>query len=258
MENRELRNAQIAAFLREVGKRYSGESDKFKKKAHETAANNIAGWPMEVHKMTKNGSLKMIPGVGDSIERKISTFLRFGEYEGITIESIEKIKKRFTRDELGDIIEYLTWLFEPMTTKFEVAGSWRREKETIGDLDLVCCSEDPIKLMSTLREDVNTKEVLSFGPAATSVIIIGIEVQVDIRMVPEESFGACLLFFTGSQGFNIQMRSRAKKQGKKLNRYGVYQGETLLVSKTEEEIFDNLGVMYTEPKFREEGLLNWS
>jgi len=254
-----MTNAQVALFLKEVAKTYVGGGvNQYKKRAHEKAAENVLIWPIEITKTAANGSLTLIPGVGESISRKIDTFLRLREYQGITLQSLETIKRRFKREELEEIIDYILFQFEPETFEFEIAGSWRRQKETVGDLDVVICCDEPIRLMTTFKDDSNIEKVLSFGPSATSVLFKDIGIQLDIRIVPKDSFGACLLFFTGSPGFNIQMRSRAKKQKKKLNRYGVFVGEKKIAGETEKEIFDELGMMFVDPQFREAELLDWS
>lgn len=132
----------------------------------------------------------------------------------------------------------------------EAAGSYRRGRETIGDLDFVVVSSDPNEVMDRLRAFDGVAEVLGRGDTKMSVRLRK-GLQVDLRVVPEESFGAALQYFTGSKNHNVVLRGRAKASGLKINEYGVYRGEEYVAGRTEEEIYALLNLPCFPPEIRE-------
>jgi len=134
--------------------------------------------------------------------------------------------------------------------QMEFAGSYRRGKETVGDLDLLVVTEDPDRVMDHFGRFPGVQKVLARGDTKMSVRL-QIGLQVDLRSVPEESFGAALQYFTGSKEHNIVLRARAKERGLKVNEYGVFRGEERMAGRTEEEVYAALGLPWIPPELRE-------
>jgi DNA polymerase (family 10) len=157
----------------------------------------------------------------------------------------------------------------PGVLRAEIAGSLRRRRETIADIDFVAAVKDPSKGQSVSNEFIKFEGVvqtLVVGPSKTSVKIAN-GMQVDVRIVPSENFGAALMYFTGSKEHNVKIRSLALKKKMTLNEWGLYdlaayekaKKETAkppelspVASKTEEEIYKKLGLTYVEPEMRED------
>ena len=134
--------------------------------------------------------------------------------------------------------------------KIEAAGSYRRGRETIGDLDFLVVSDNFNEVMDRLAAFPGVAEVIARGETKMSVRLQG-GLQVDLRVVPAESFGAALQYFTGSKDHNVILRGRAKDRGLKVNEYGVFRGEKSIAGKTEEEVYAALDLPYFPPEIRE-------
>jgi DNA polymerase (family 10) len=132
-----------------------------------------------------------------------------------------------------------------------IAGSLRRRKETIGDADLVVVADDAARAMAALADAPDVERVLGRGPTRTSVQL-ATGLQVDLRVVPRESVGAALLYFTGSKAHNVALRKLAMAREWKLNEYGLFAGERRLAGETEEEIYAKLGLAWIPPELRED------
>jgi len=132
------------------------------------------------------------------------------------------------------------------------AGSLRRGRETIGDLDLLAISGDPRAAADAFVEMPDVQEVLAHGEKKSSVTLSG-GPQVDLRIVAEPSFGAALQYFTGSKAHNIALRKRAVARGLKLNEYGLFDGaDRCVAGRTETEIYQALGLPFIPPELRED------
>jgi DNA polymerase (family 10) len=138
----------------------------------------------------------------------------------------------------------------PTVRHIEVAGSYRRGKETIGDLDVLVDSSDVHQVMDCFGAFEGTAEVLARGDTKMS-IRLDRGLQVDLRVVPEQSFGAALQYFTGSKQHNVVLRGRAKALGLKVNEWGVFRGAEYLGGRTEEEVYRLLGLPWIPPELRE-------
>lgn len=130
------------------------------------------------------------------------------------------------------------------------AGSYRRGRETVGDLDLLVVSDKVGEVMDALGSYAGVADVLVRGETKMSVRLSG-GLQVDLRVVPAESFGAALQYFTGSKEHNVVMRGMAKDRGLKINEYGVYRGEEYIAGRTEEEVYAQLDLPCFPPELRE-------
>jgi DNA polymerase (family 10) len=133
-----------------------------------------------------------------------------------------------------------------------VAGSFRRRKETIGDLDIVACGGSSEPVMEAFVTASQVSAVLGRGDTKSSVRLYN-GLQVDLRHVPVESFGAALLYFTGSKAHNIQLRRIAIEKGMSLNEYALTRGAEVVAGRTEEEVYRALGLDYIPPELREAG-----
>src|SRR6058998_2530919 len=134
--------------------------------------------------------------------------------------------------------------------QIEVAGSYRRRRETIGDLDIVVTSEDSPRAMDRFVAYGDVAEVISKGETRATVKLRG-GLQVDLRAVEADAYGAALLYFTGSKAHNIELRKIAQEQSYKLNEYGLFKGTRPAAGKTEEEIYAKLGLDWIPPELRE-------
>ena len=132
-----------------------------------------------------------------------------------------------------------------------IAGSVRRRKETIGDIDILVISSAPEKVMERFVKLPTVAHVYGQGPTKTNVRLSN-NLDADLRVVPAESWGAALCYFTGSKAHNIVLRNIAIKKGWKLNEYGLFEGERRIAGATEEEIYEKLGLQYIEPELRED------
>jgi DNA polymerase (family 10) len=136
--------------------------------------------------------------------------------------------------------------------QIEVAGSYRRRRETIGDLDIVVTSEerDSAAAMDRFVKYGDVAEVISKGETRATVKLRG-GLQVDLRAVEPDAYGAALLYFTGSKAHNIELRKIAQEKSYKLNEYGLFKGTRRAAGKTEEEIYAKLGLDWIAPELRE-------
>ncbi|MFG2246590.1 DNA polymerase/3'-5' exonuclease PolX [Spirillospora sp. NPDC048823] len=150
-----------------------------------------------------------------------------------------------------EIVEVLSAL--PQVERCEHAGSLRRMRETIGDVDVLAASRDPHPIMEAFTALPFVAEVIASGDKKTSIRTAK-GLQVDLRVVPPESWGAALQYFTGSQAHNIRTREIAVKAGLKLSEYGLFHAESneLIVSETEEEVYERLGLPWVHPTLRED------
>jgi len=132
-----------------------------------------------------------------------------------------------------------------------VAGSYRRRRETIGDLDILATATSSAKVMQRFTAYPDVAEIVSKGETRSTVKLAG-GLQVDLRAVEPASYGAALQYFTGSKAHNVELRKIAQDQGYKLNEYGLFKGARRVAGKTEEEIYAKLGLDWIPPELREE------
>ncbi|MGH7889367.1 MAG: DNA polymerase/3'-5' exonuclease PolX [Thermodesulfobacteriota bacterium] len=139
----------------------------------------------------------------------------------------------------------------PGTEGTAAAGSLRRMRETIGDIDILTMADDGQNVIKVFTELPFVKEVLASGGTKGSIIIKN-GVQVDLRVVGPESYGAALQYFTGSKAHNVKLRTIALKKGFKINEYGIFRDEEKLAGETEKEIYSILGLDWISPEIRED------
>ena len=199
-----------------------------------------------LEKKLKNlNQLKKLPGIK---EKTLSNILR----------GIEFVKKSKGKTSLGiafpianNIISRLKKLSE--VKKIEAAGSLRRMKETVRDIDILATSTKPQKIMDIFVKLPQVKSILAHGLTKSSIITKG-NIQVDVRVVNPSSFGAAMAYFTGSKSHNIKLREIAMKKGWKLNEYGLFHGKTnkKIAGKEEMDVYKALGLTFIPPQLRED------
>ena len=197
----------------------------------------------DLEKAIKKNKLQGIFGIKDKTIENIAK----------GIELLKRGKERMTLAQaiqVGD--EFMASLKKlPEVKKISAAGSLRRQKETVRDIDILVISKKPEKIMDIFTGLPGVANVLAKGKTKASVRTKD-DVQVDCRVEEEKSFGAALLYFTGSKNFNIKLRQLAIKKGLKINEYGVFRKDKFICGRTEEEIFKILGMSYIEPELRED------
>jgi DNA polymerase (family 10) len=133
----------------------------------------------------------------------------------------------------------------------EIAGSYRRGRDTVGDLDLVVCGRPDVDLAAALRGYGDVKSLVAGGQTRCTVILRN-GMQADLRLVARESLGSALAYFTGSRDHNIHLRRRAQERGLKLNEYGLFRGRRRIAGATEKEVYKALGLPWIPPELRED------
>ena len=176
-----------------------------------------------------------------------------------TIENIQKgiaiVKRGQERMTLAQATAAALEFIEPLeklpeVKKISTGGSLRRCKETVRDIDILIASDKPRETMRSFVKLPMVRDVTAEGDTKASVRTKN-DTQIDCRVVADRSFGAALLYFTGSKDFNIKMRQLAIKKGLKINEYGIFRNDRFICGKTEEEIFKTLGMSYIPPELRE-------
>jgi DNA polymerase (family X) len=132
-----------------------------------------------------------------------------------------------------------------------LAGSLRRARETVGDLDILVTADEPESVFDAFSKLPEVREVRLRGPTKETVILAR-GLQVDLRVVEPEAFGAALQYFTGSKDHNVRLRSLAREHGLKVNEYGVYRGDERIAGRSEEEVYAALGLAWIPPELRED------
>ena len=166
----------------------------------------------------------------------------------VGIEKLQSFEKRMLLPEAEGVFQRMASYFGALGIQVGMAGSLRRGKSTVGDLDLL--STDG-KIIDAVKGCPGVAQVLESGPKRTSVKLVD-GVQVDVRLFNEEEYGAALVYFTGSKDHNIALRNLAIERGWKLNEYGLFdKGGTRLAGKTEEDVYEELGMEYVPPELRE-------
>ena len=198
---------------------------------------------LQLEKALEDGSLVNLPGMG----KKKAENIRRG---------IQLLSQSQGRMHLGIAFPVAKRMVEALrenvgSKKIEWAGSLRRMKETIGDIDILATGRDTKKILHAFTRLPEVKETLASGETKASVIVEG-GMQVDLRVVEEESYGAALQYFTGSKGHNIHLRGIAKAKGIKINEYGVFKGEKRIGGKEEKDVYRSLGMSWIEPELRED------
>ena len=199
----------------------------------------------ELEAAIKKGKLEGLPGVQKKTEENI-------------LKGIELLKRGTDRRPLGRVLPLAQDIIARMkdgapVDRIEVAGSIRRWKDTVKDIDILTTSKQPGKVMDAFVKLPQVGRVLAHGETKSS-IITDEGIQVDLRVVEEDSFGAALAYFTGSKQHNIKLREMAVRAGLKINEYGVFKepGDKKIGGEQEEDVYKALKLPYIPPELRED------
>lgn len=198
----------------------------------------------ELEKAATEGRLRHLPGMGPKKEENI---LR-------GIQLLKTTAQRVRLDVAWKVADYIVNELAslPQAKLILPAGSLRRMKETIGDVDILVATTNSEPVMEKFVNLDGVRDVLARGPTKSSVLFEG-GLQVDVRAVHPESFGAAAQYFTGSKDHNISLRERGIKLGLKINEYGVFKEPTdeKIAGETEEGVYESLGLIWIPPEIRE-------
>ncbi|MGV9308171.1 DNA polymerase/3'-5' exonuclease PolX [Nonomuraea sp. NPDC003727] len=167
------------------------------------------------------------------------------------VKGIEQLEQAGRRVHIGVAMSLAESIIASLSAeRIAYAGSLRRMKDTIGDIDILAVA--PESIMEEFRAQPYVAEVIAAGDKKTSVRTTS-GIQIDLRRVPAESWGAAQIYFTGSKEHNVAIREMAVKKGWKLSEYGLFEGERVIAAQTEEEIYAALGMQWVPPTMREDG-----
>ena len=195
----------------------------------------------DLQRVLENGSLEKLPGMGpkkvENIKKGLQLYLKGND--------------RMLLGEALEVAEYVISQLEKLCSRIAYAGSLRRMKETIGDIDVLAVG-NPGEIMDAFTGMDRVTEIIAKGDTKSSVLIG--TTQVDLRVVEEHQWGAALQYFTGSKEHNIKLREIAKENGLKINEYGVFEVATgrRIAGETEEEVYQTLGLCFIPPELRED------
>ena len=214
--------------------------------------------PRTAGRLWKELDITSVEELAQTEEGEISALKGFGKKSAERMiraaETYNSTERRMLLDEATALGESLLQFVRshPATERAELAGSLRRRKETVGDLDIVAASTDPHSLANAFAEAEFVGEVVAHGD--TKVSIKTGEIDVDLRIVAPEAFGSLLHHFTGSQAHNVVLRERAVKMGINISEYGLAEAGTgeYVPAATEEDLFEKLGLAYIPPELRED------
>jgi DNA polymerase (family X) len=193
-----------------------------------------------------DGSLAALYGMG---EKKVDNIRKALEARERVAERISVCEAALVADE---VIAYLEKA--PGISRVSAAGSLRRMRETVGDIDILACGKRGAEIIRYFTKHPSAVRVLAGGETKGSVVIRAGDTdrQVDLRIVDASEYGAALLYFTGSKAHNIKLRGLAKERGLKISEYGVFRGEKRLASREEEDCYRVLGMPWIPPEMRED------
>jgi DNA polymerase (family 10) len=198
----------------------------------------------QLEKAIQSGWLKEIFRLGDKTSQNI-------------LREIQNMRRKDSRIPIGEALPLVDQIFQTLgmikgVHDLSTAGSLRRFRDTIGDIDLMGSADDAASVIGVFTRLPQVRHILASGPTKASVVMRN-GLQVDLRMVERDSFGALIQHFTGSKQHNILLRMKAQKQGLSLNEYGIVETSTGNLEKfrTEEEFYRRLGLQYIPPEIRE-------
>ncbi len=197
----------------------------------------------ELEKACLEHRLARLPGFGPKTEENI-------------LKGIKLLKQKRGRLPLGLVLPWAEELVSLLKKKspvdrIDVAGSIRRRRETVKDIDILVTSKNPLKVMEIFVSLPMVEEVLLQGETKTSVRLKQ-GIQVDLRVVDPECYGAALAYFTGSKAHNIRIRELGVQRGLKINEYGIFKGQNRIGGREEEEVFAAVGLPWIPPELRED------
>jgi DNA polymerase (family 10) len=197
----------------------------------------------QLRRAVREHRIQGLPGFGEKTEMHIADALEAhgggaGRYTRVAADQYA-----------APLLDYLNAV--PGVDRVVIAGSYRRAKETVGDLDILATARPESPLMQRFVEYDDVAEILSQGPTRASVLLRG-GLQVDFRVVPAESYGAALHYFTGGKAHNIAIRRLGQEKGLKINEYGVFRGDERIAGDTEDSVFASVGLPFIPAELRED------
>ena len=195
----------------------------------------------DLERAIKKGFLKDVPGFKEKKQENIK--------KGIELK--KRSHGRFLISDADELAQTLTLQLANLKEikKLTVAGSLRRREETIGDIDILVISERPKAVMDYFTKLAQVKRILAKGETKSSVILNN-DMQADLRVLKPDEFGSALHYFTGNKQHNIKIRELAIKKGLKVSEYGLFKKDKKIAGRTEEELFEALGLNYIPPELR--------
>jgi DNA polymerase (family 10) len=197
----------------------------------------------DLKKVIASGKLAQLPQMGEKKVENIRKGIELYEkgHERLSIAVAEKVAT--------EIIIYMK--NNAKIKDISTAGSLRRWKETIGDVDILVTGKDGARIVKVFTKYPDTERVLAAGDTKGSIMVEG-GIQVDLRIVEPKSYGAAMQYFTGSKAHNVRCRNIARTKGMKLSEYGLFRGKKMVAGKTEAEVYKLLGLGYIPPELRED------
>jgi DNA polymerase (family 10) len=191
----------------------------------------------------RSGKLAELPGFGPKLTAQIAGEAKTEVAPG----------RRFLLAEAATEAEPLVAMLAKVTgvKRVAIAGSYRRGRETVGDVDILVTAAAKSPVADRFVAYGRVERVLAHGPTRAAVVLRG-GLQVDVRVVANESYGAALHYFTGAKAHNIAIRRLGQRRGLKINEYGVFEGETRVAGATEESVFKSVGLPFIPPELRED------
>ncbi len=191
----------------------------------------------------RDGRIRTLPGFGSKTEAHIADAI------GKQLGQVKRFKLAIAAQYADALLSFLKQ--GPGVVQAQAAGSLRRCRDTVGDLDLLVTASNGAAVCRYFTSYPDVRDVLQEGDTKASVVLKS-GLQVDLRVVPQESYGAALMYFTGSKAHNIRMRNRAIDHGLKLNEYGLFKGSRAVAGATEEEVYAALDLPWIAPELRED------
>lgn len=201
----------------------------------------------DLRRVLDDGRLAALPGMGVKTAERIRQGMDF------LAKASQRVPLGIARPTAMALVEQIEKFSG--VERAECAGSMRRGMETVGDVDILCIAPEGSDAADAFTKLPQVDRVIVAGGTKASVIVptsVGRDLQVDLRVVPAESFGAALLYFTGSKSHNIKLREMAIKRGWKLSEYGMFEGDRMIAGKTEEQVYKKLGLPWIPPEIRED------
>jgi len=196
----------------------------------------------QLHAAARDGRIDAVPGFGARLQQQIL------EATAARLDQGRRFKRAFAEQVAESLLAELRSVAG--VERAVAAGSLRRMRETVGDLDLLVTLRGASDVLERFVHRAGVRQVLAHGDTKASVVLAS-GLQVDLRAVPAQSFGAAWLYFTGSKAHNIALRKLAQEQGLKINEYGVFRGTQRVAGETEESVYRAVGLRTIEPELRE-------
>lgn len=196
----------------------------------------------DLEEAAKLHNLEKLPGLGTKVEENIlKGIAQYRSYKGRALlsEALPRAESIVTELKKLDAVAKIT-----------IAGSLRRMRETIGDIDILVVSKRPQVVMDAFTNLDGVEDIVAKGDTKSSIILKGIDV--DLRVVAEASFGAAAHYFTGSKHHNIRIRELGMRQGLKINEYGIFRGDARIGGEDEADVFASVGLAFIPPELRED------